>query len=473
MSLTKVSFSLINGTAINIVDYGAVGDDSTDCTQAIQAAATAATTQGKALYIPSGVYKITDTIEIGGNTKTSVFGDSPQTSIIKNYGTNDALDLSQCNYYSTFENFSVDGSGNAASRDGISLYRVGAVTGNNVAYSHFFNVYSYDNGRHGFYHRQAWGTRYSQCKAHYNGACGYFLDTQNGDAGTHNGVSFFQCDARWNGGTSDYGTASYNSDAGGIKIIGGAGIYWIGGIIESNNPWGANVQGAAYAACRSVVFDDVYSELNGTPSERGGFLFAGSVLQDVHVRNGWHTVTSQTGNINYFIYNASTAQFEDANNFVYLTGGSGSEVYAAGFTNRPAQTLYSVVIGDTGSTGNSTTATVATVTADGLWTIRGFIHCRRNSDNTGGVYPFVVSYDSNVVGIKVNVGSSIVSSATTPPTIAINGSGPYTIDVTFAGYHYGHLELEDAGIFYSPTTLNYNQTIIPVLSTSSELMRRA
>ena len=471
MSLTKVSFSLINGTPINIVDYGAVGDNSTDCTQAIQNAATAATTQGKALYIPSGTYKITNTIIIGGSVVTSVFGDSPQASIIKNYGTNDALDLSQCNYYSTFENFSVDG--NNTGRDGISLFRVGATTGNNVAYSHFFNVYSYNNTRHGFYHRQAWATRYLQCKAHYNGGCGYFLETGITDAGTHNGINFTDCDARHNGGGSDYGTSSFNADAGGIKIIGGAGIYWTGGIIESNNPWGANVQGQSYVACRSVVFDNVYSELNGSPSQRGGFLFAGTILLDVHVRNGWHGVTSEAGNINYFIYNSSTALIEDANNFVVLTGGPGTETYSLGLTNRPAQTLYSKVFGDLSASNVSTTATVATVSADGLWTIRGFIHCRRNSDNTGGVYPFVVSYDSSVVGIKTNVGASIVSAATTPPVLAINGAGPYTIDVTFAGFHYGHLELEDAGIFNSPTTLNYNQPIIPVLSTSSQLMRRA
>ena len=140
MALSKVSFNMIDGTAFNIVDYGAVGDDSTDDTAAIQSAADAATAANKSLYIPSGTYKITSAIIIGG-VGSSVFGDSPRSSVIKNYGTGDALDLSQCNYYSTFENFSVDGSGNAASRDGISLYRVGAGTGNNVAYSHFNNVY--------------------------------------------------------------------------------------------------------------------------------------------------------------------------------------------------------------------------------------------------------------------------------------------------------------------------------------------
>lgn len=40
MSLTKVTYSMIKGAPINVFDYGAVGDGSTDDTAAIQAAFT-------------------------------------------------------------------------------------------------------------------------------------------------------------------------------------------------------------------------------------------------------------------------------------------------------------------------------------------------------------------------------------------------------------------------------------------------
>lgn len=56
MSLTKVSFSMINGAYVNVLDYGAVGDGVADDTAAIQAAITAATSAAKTLFFPTGTY---------------------------------------------------------------------------------------------------------------------------------------------------------------------------------------------------------------------------------------------------------------------------------------------------------------------------------------------------------------------------------------------------------------------------------
>jgi hypothetical protein len=55
MSLTKVTYAMIDGAMVNVLDYGAVGDNSTDCTTAIQAAVDT----GLPVFFPSGVYKIT------------------------------------------------------------------------------------------------------------------------------------------------------------------------------------------------------------------------------------------------------------------------------------------------------------------------------------------------------------------------------------------------------------------------------
>ena len=62
MSLTKVSNSMISGASFNVVDYGAVGDGSTDNTTAIQNAMTAA--GSGTLLFPDGVFNISGVLTV-------------------------------------------------------------------------------------------------------------------------------------------------------------------------------------------------------------------------------------------------------------------------------------------------------------------------------------------------------------------------------------------------------------------------
>lgn len=73
MSLTKATYSMIDGATVNILDFGAVGDNTTDCTAAIQAAINS-TNQPLAVYFPAGVYKVTSTITIDRD-RIMLFGD--------------------------------------------------------------------------------------------------------------------------------------------------------------------------------------------------------------------------------------------------------------------------------------------------------------------------------------------------------------------------------------------------------------
>ena len=58
MSLTKVSYSMINGECINALDYGCDNTGATDTTAAVEAAIAAATAAKTTLVFPSGTYKI-------------------------------------------------------------------------------------------------------------------------------------------------------------------------------------------------------------------------------------------------------------------------------------------------------------------------------------------------------------------------------------------------------------------------------
>lgn len=75
MSLTKVTYSMIDGAAINVLDYGATGDGVTDDTVAIQAALTALPAGGGFVYLPAGNYIITSALQIT-KSGTKFAGDS-------------------------------------------------------------------------------------------------------------------------------------------------------------------------------------------------------------------------------------------------------------------------------------------------------------------------------------------------------------------------------------------------------------
>lgn len=70
---------MINGTYVNVLDYGAVGDGITDDTVALQAAVNAAT--DKVVFIPSGTYVISSTLFLGKDV--SVKGEGGDVSVIK------------------------------------------------------------------------------------------------------------------------------------------------------------------------------------------------------------------------------------------------------------------------------------------------------------------------------------------------------------------------------------------------------
>ena len=74
MALTKVHNRMVDGAVASVIDFGAVGDGTTDDTAAIQAALNASNT----VYLPAGSYKVTDKLTLPNNAL--MFGDDRHNS---------------------------------------------------------------------------------------------------------------------------------------------------------------------------------------------------------------------------------------------------------------------------------------------------------------------------------------------------------------------------------------------------------
>ena len=80
MSLTKVSYSMIQGAVLNVLDSGADPTGIADSTTAIQTAASSLTSGGT-LYFPRGTYKVSAVINF--TDKTTIFGDGIGATLIQ------------------------------------------------------------------------------------------------------------------------------------------------------------------------------------------------------------------------------------------------------------------------------------------------------------------------------------------------------------------------------------------------------
>lgn len=85
----QATIKLNFGDVVNVKDYGALGDNTTDDTSAIQAAITAAlTSSGGVIFFPGGTYKITDELLIPFSTGWKMLGASRASVTLKQYTDN-------------------------------------------------------------------------------------------------------------------------------------------------------------------------------------------------------------------------------------------------------------------------------------------------------------------------------------------------------------------------------------------------
>ena len=167
MSLTKVTYSMISGAVVNILDFGAVS--GTDCTIAMQAAITAA--NGGTVYVPDGTWLVSKL----GTQGTWIVGQSRDNTIIKcntiqastTYMLDQCLNRDGVTSNTTggggFSNLTID-CDNKAFVSGIRTYGGGVVVENLVVkngvdgvtvglpiWAAFRNIYSHSHTGRGFF----------------------------------------------------------------------------------------------------------------------------------------------------------------------------------------------------------------------------------------------------------------------------------------------------------------------------------
>jgi len=89
---------------VSIKDFGAVGDNEHDDTDAIQTSIDHANNRSASVFIPSGVFVITRPL----NVTAPCYGETASTSVIANRGSGDAF-IVMTGYHSFFRDFKVQG----------------------------------------------------------------------------------------------------------------------------------------------------------------------------------------------------------------------------------------------------------------------------------------------------------------------------------------------------------------------------
>jgi len=116
MSLTKATYSMINGAVFNVLDFGAVGDGVADDTAAIQTAFTSASAVPNGagvLFFPLGTYSVTGLDFNCSNLSIHFLGEGVDCTIIRKRGVTTApvvkLYSNSNNKNIIFEEIEVDG----------------------------------------------------------------------------------------------------------------------------------------------------------------------------------------------------------------------------------------------------------------------------------------------------------------------------------------------------------------------------
>lgn len=263
MSLTKVTFSMIDGEVINVLDYGAYNNNTNAAATraAIQAALDAAnnSTPKKVVYLPEGTYAVDDSLVLydyqivrgAGWRRTVISGNLPNKSIIRTqYGENPTYDQRTIGW--DLAEFQVNAN-SAANSIGFNY--------GNVGYCNAYNLGAY-NATYGVKCTQR---TYYACFINFTIQACYVCAYLQSDGGAN---EFINPNFGFDGGT----------DCGGVKIISGSWKF-NGGTVDTNttsNSFFFSVGQDGYGTTASIQISNVYIE--GVSNNTNQFRFYNNVI---------------------------------------------------------------------------------------------------------------------------------------------------------------------------------------------------
>lgn len=185
MSLTKVSFSMINGSVFNVVDYGAVGNGVTADSTAINAAIADAHTQGGGVvFLPVGTYKLDAQILlkpgvslIGEQKGEWGAGDTPGVAFSKEFTTGSVFYSPNTQTIAgvSYENFYIKGNKGGVGGSNGNGFEI--LLGHDII---FRRVWTHECPSNGFSVGQgsaSYHNYFYNCYASFNGGSGYVVQS--------------------------------------------------------------------------------------------------------------------------------------------------------------------------------------------------------------------------------------------------------------------------------------------------------
>lgn len=205
MSLTKVTYSMINGAPINVLDYGADPTGTSNSAAAIQNAVTAAGVAGGAVYLPAGTYLLQSTISLPSNI--ALYGDGVISELQRDVSVTpfDMIEIKNQAHIGLYD-FYINGvtkldNGTASNRYcGIRIWADGGAKPNDIEIVgvHVDKTTSgeiqTEGNRGAILLEDCYDVRLSRCKFYDNRATAILITIKNGTTGFNtNNIQIEQC----------------------------------------------------------------------------------------------------------------------------------------------------------------------------------------------------------------------------------------------------------------------------------------